>query len=564
MLLQRLVEYSHRLDLPPPMYEEAPIKWLLDISRDGQFRAFVRTSGGEREDDRGRLFRAPHALATSGTVPKLLFGSCDYVLGLSRGRHEKASSRHEAFVQLTRQCFEKTGDDGLQAVVRFLDALDLSRIPIPEDLDPSDWVTFSVGGSVLFERDRISNFWLSYQEEKLTKGATVCECVLCGKMRKPVAIHPIKIKRIGGQPSGASIVSANAPAFMSYGLKQSFNAPTCLECADRYAKAANTLIRDDRTHLSIGSHVYIFWTREEAEFSVALLLSDPTPDKVKELLKSAFSGRAGTLQIDSTPFYAASLSPSGGRVAVRNWLGSTIGVAKRNLARFFRLQRLLGNDGQEDRPYGIFPLAAALFHDPRKEMPPNVLHSLLHFALQGGPLSHWLFFLAVKRCRAERAVTRPRAILLKMGLLSVPGNGLKEERMERLDPELTTPAYLCGRLFAVLENLQKTAVPRLAATLIDQFYGIASSAPASIFGKILRGSQAHLGKLRKTRPGVFTAIQQRIEEVVSKLPAFPPTLTLQEQGLFALGYYHQRAFDSAAARAYCKAKEREPAEPDGR
>jgi CRISPR-associated protein Csd1 len=33
------------------------------------------------------------------------------------------------------------------------------------------------------------------------------------------------------------------------------------------------------------------------------------------------------------------------------------------------------------------------------------------------------------------------------------------------------------------------------------------------------------------------------------LTRFPLVLTLPEQGLFALGYYHQRADDRAAARA---------------
>ena len=120
--------------------------------------------------------------------------------------------------------------------------------------------------------------------------------------------------------------------------------------------------------------------------------------------------------------------------------------------------------------------------------------------------------------------------------------------MEELDPNRQEPAYLCGRLFAELEQVQKLAInPK--ATIVDRYFGTASSAPATVFGTLLRGAQAHLGKLRKTREGAFYGLQERIEEILKGLPAFPKTLALKEQALFSLGYYHQRAADRAAAKA---------------
>src|SRR5215213_3191434 len=77
---------------------------------------------------------------------------------------------------------------------------------------------------------------------------------------------------------------------------------------------------------------------------------------------------------------------------------------------------------------------------------------------------------------------------------------------------------------------------------------IATSAPGTVFPYLIRGSAPHLAKLRKTRPGVYQSLQQRLEEVVDHLPAFKSVLTLQEQGLFALGYYHQRADDRRRSR----------------
>ena len=125
--------------------------------------------------------------------------------------------------------------------------------------------------------------------------------------------------------------------------------------------------------------------------------------------------------------------------------------------------------------------------------------------------------------------------------------------MEQLDLSNRDPAYLCGRLLAVLEQIQKQAIPGISATIIDRYFGTASSAPATVFGHLMRGAQAHLAKLRKTKEGAFYGLQQRLEEILNFLGEFPGTLTLKEQALFSLGYYHQRAFDRAAAR---EAKER--------
>jgi CRISPR-associated protein Csd1 len=103
---------------------------------------------------------------------------------------------------------------------------------------------------------------------------------------------------------------------------------------------------------------------------------------------------------------------------------------------------------------------------------------------------------------------------------------------------------------AVLEALQRAAVPGTKATITDRFYGTASSAPASVFPRLLRGAQAHLAKLRKQAPATHEAFQQRLEGILGGVRnCYPRLLHLQQQGKFSLGYYHQRAADRAAAKA---------------
>ena len=121
--------------------------------------------------------------------------------------------------------------------------------------------------------------------------------------------------------------------------------------------------------------------------------------------------------------------------------------------------------------------------------------------------------------------------------------------MVRLDETNTRPAYLCGRLLAVLERTQQVALRSVKATLIDRFYGTASTAPGSVFPRLIKGAQAHLGKLRKERLGAYIALQDRLGAIMGELTAFPAVLSLPDQGWFSLGYYHQRAWDRAQAKA---------------
>lgn len=118
--------------------------------------------------------------------------------------------------------------------------------------------------------------------------------------------------------------------------------------------------------------------------------------------------------------------------------------------------------------------------------------------------------------------------------------------MIQLDADNPSPAYRCGRLLAVLEEIQRQAIGK--ATIVDRFFGTASSAPTSVFGRLIRGSQPHLAKLERDRRGAYLALQGRLEDILGGLSGFPRILTLDDQAIFALGYYHQRAHDRAQAR----------------
>ena len=167
--------------------------------------------------------------------------------------------------------------------------------------------------------------------------------------REEAAVQDQRIP--GGQTSGNALISANATAFESYGLEASLIAPTCADLRQRFSKAANALIENAATHISVGPLVYLFWTKEESAFSVASLLSNPEPQEVHALIKSVFHGKEAATDIDANPFFSCDRffgqrRPSGGA----GLAGHDGWLFRRNIARYFALQRIVEPDGGEGRP----------------------------------------------------------------------------------------------------------------------------------------------------------------------------------------------------------------------
>lgn len=545
MLLQRLVEYAQRSpEIPPAMYNAEAVSYWIELNDEGGLLGIVPA---ESEDGkRPKRVPVPTLVRAYAIKTKLLADNAEYTLGIGReeAKPDRVANAHRAYVELIERCATATAEPGVGAVLAFLKGLDTEALPLPEGFDPSGIIGFQVDGARPTDLPAVQEFW-----KRAAAEGTLMECLVCGNVKPAMERLQLKLKGIpGGQTAGLALISANAPAFESYGLEASYIAPTCQDCSDLFMKGANQLIRGENTHLRLGAAVYIFWTREAQGFSFMSIVTAPEPSHVRELFHSVFE--RGTAPLDPTPFYAAALTASGARAVVRDWIDTTVGHAQERLARYFALQQIVDWDG-EVRPVGIYFLGKATVRTESRDDPgPWVFTALMHCALAGGPLPASLLFKAVERCRIERGVTHARAALMKMVLLSRDTN---EEmtggnRMTVLDPNNRNPAYLCGRLFAELEAVQRGALGKVGATIVDRYYGTASSAPATVFGRLVRGAQPHLGKLRRERPGAYHALDRRLGEIMEDLQAFPPTLNLEEQALFALGYYHQRAADRRAAR----------------
>ena len=233
---------------------------------------------------------------------------------------------------------------------------------------------------------------------------------------------------------------------------------------------------------------------------------------------------------------------------MRDWIDTTVGSVAESVARWFKLQRI--TDPRDEDPAGEYPRPLSLFRlavstaRTANDLPVTTPRALFRAALAGSPVPMETAFQAVRRNRAEQRVRRERAALIKLVLLSQGTEQPKEDYMVALESEHPEPAYHCGRLLAVIESVQYAALGRVNATVVDRFYGAASSTPAVVFGALLRGAQPHLAKLDDRRRG---GLQNRLMEVCDQIQRFPKMLSLEQQAIFSLGYYHQRAHDRAAA-----------------
>jgi CRISPR-associated protein Csd1 len=341
------------------------------------------------------------------------------------------------------------------------------------------------------------------------------------------------------------LISANEDAFLSYGLEASLIAHTCASCGERFTKALTELLSSSSSRVFLGGAVFVFWTRKDVDFDFLTYLTDPTPEGVQALYETVWRGGPQP-EVDDSAFYAVELSGSGGRAVVRDWIDTTVSEAKRHLGDWFERQRVTGPNGDPQRPLGVRSLGGATVRE-LGDLAPPVARPLVRAALTGGAVPIDLLNQAVRRNRAEQRVTGPRAALIKLVLRASAVEG-KEDDMVELNVNSENAGYRCGRLLAVLEVIQRAAIPGVNATIVDRFYGTASSAPASVFSRLVRGAQPHLAKLERDQRGLYGVLQGRLEEILAGLTDFPRTLSLLDQGRFAVGFYHQRGADRRTAR----------------
>lgn len=530
MYMRRLVEFAeqHANDLPPVGYARRSYQWFVVITHDDRFE-FIQAERGEQ-----RVI--PNRSRASGVSPILLTDKAEYVFELPKNpaNAKRAAECHLAYMKLLKECCETTRNELVQKIVQILERQDWQ---IPDGMKSTDVILFRTeAGDFPHEDNKVKKFWEDFLIKNSSKEENDSVCFICGRSAPAVKRHTIEFS-VGKERT--KLISANESAYLSYGLENSEIAPTCFECEQKYGQALSYLLRkyaNKKQHggphmMEIGNVTYVYWARQNDPETTSMFtfLSDPDPVAVRRILSSPFKRAENHGSLDRICILA--LSANKARMVVRDYAEPPVWKVKNQIRQFFDAQQIVG----APKPASIYLLAACMYRDGRKEMQKEDVQDWMNWAIYGKRLSGRIIAKMVKRIQARGGMAWIHAAAIKSWLISQK----KEEWTVDLDQARVTPAYLCGRLFAVLEAVQYEAV-KGNETIASRFYAAASSTPRTIFGLLMRNSKWHLSKISKENKGYEVRYQQRIQLITGQLKEFPAVLDLQGQAEFALGYYHER------------------------
>lgn len=563
MILEALTKYYQRIpNVAEEGFQKQEISFVIVLKKNGAFAGLQDLREGEGKKKRGQSRLVPKAVKrTVKPAANLLWDNTAYVLGKPRPDKkkdydelvERAKEQHALFIQRIKDAFPLAdADEGIFALLKFFDDKSYEKVfthPLwNEMVESGSNISFQLEGEteLICQRPAVMKVVKSTETAESSEGSQVC--MITGEPDMPKRLHTA-IKGVwGAQSSGANIVSFNLSAFNSYGKEQGYNAPVGSKAEFAYSTALNTLLdKDSRQRIQVGDATTVFWAEKKHDIEEWFTNIFGKPEKtdtgqdeaaIKALFKSPETGVEPILD-DRTQFYVLGLAPNASRISIRFWYARTVGEVERNIIQHFK--DLSINHAPKQPGYqSIFRLLASTALQGKAEnIQPNLAGDFMNAILSNTPYPRTLLASVVRRVKAEREVTYQRAALIKAFLVREKRNRNQKEELEMsLDRSNANSGYLLGRLFAVLEKIQEEASPGLNVTIRDRFYGSASSTPVTAFPHLMKLKNHHLSKIENKGRAVF--FEKEIGEVLNDLNGFPPHMSLEDQGYFAVGYYHQR------------------------
>lgn len=555
MILEALYRYYGRLrddsNTPIPLlgFSSEKIHFALVLDTNGR----VVTVRDIRKTVQNRTIPVPLTVPSLGKKrsvniePNFLWDNSGYVFGRdNKGNEARTMKCFETFRKHHHNLGDTIPDEGMAAVLRFLDSWqpqDAERLPHWDEMAGAN-VVFQLDGEQMYIHDHpeVREAWTKHCAK--TGSGVLGTCLVTGAMEPIARLHPA-IKGVqDAQPSGASIVSFNLDAFVSYKKEQNFNAPIGQKAAFAYTTALNYLLQfGSHQKITIADATTVFWTERASAFEgfmgVILDPRDDAPDlaDIRLFLEAARDGKPlPGIDDPSLTFYILGLSPNASRLSVRFWHMSTVADISRRIGEHFRDLAIARSERDAEFP-GMWQLLKETAVQGRSEnIPPLLAGALMRSILTGAAYPKGLLSKLIGRIRADQNVNYLRAAMIKAYLnRNSRIQQRKEEVTMALNKEARNVGYRLGRLFAILEKVQKDAIPGANTTIKDRFYGSASATPSVVFPQLLRLAQHHIAKAE--HGGWY---EMMIGEVMQGLDQFPPHLALDDQGMFAIGYYHQR------------------------
>lgn len=539
-----------------PGFSRKKIKWGISCTHNGRFTGVIQLDEGK-----GRTFdRCPNL-----SQPELVGGDETRAHFLAEGLstaalywkddidvddQERFRAKHAYFCMLLQNAAARapylaaaatmlTDREALQAIRQ-----DLAR----QKAKPTETATVLIGGINPLERDDWCDWWRQFRStlRPASSGAEAMRCFATGELVEPAITHP-KIRGltgVGGLGTGDVLVGFDKQAFQSYGLEQSANAAVSEEAATAYAETLNRLISEKSVKL--GNVLAVHWFAEavpEDDDPLAWLKEPPEQTeasaelKARQLLQAIRTGQRPDLA--KNRYVALALSGAAGRVMVREVMEGSFEALVKNVDRWFADLSIVARNGKWlCKPQKFLAVAGALVRE-LDELASPWIQQLWHAALTGGAIPSFAAARTTLRTRVD-IINDESASHARMGLMKAFHIRQGDQNMRPyLNPDHPHPAYHCGRVLAVLARLQRAALGDVGTGVVQRYYTAASQSPGLILGRLAANAKNHLGKLEG---GLAHWYENQLAEVMSRIgDAAPRTLNLEEQSLFALGYYQQLA-----------------------
>jgi len=577
-MLNEVLAFAERAGLQSePGFTVKTVKWAIVIDRKAQINGIVSVGDGKnglpfpRSPDlsQGEMI-AGGVTRSQFLIESLAVVALFYKQDTPENEAQKFKTKHDYFVQLLEQAGTDCPDLHIAALALSSDEQLQALRTLIEELQPKPKSTDSATLLITDQYPVKSTLWHDWWrkqrrqingsgEDDLASDVDVMRCLLTGCAIKPVETHP-KIKglsSVGGLGTGDVFIGFDKEAFQSYGLKKSANAATDEVTAKNYAEAFNHLIAEQSIRLINGLAVYWFGhalaNDEDNMFAELENPSEPPAGqetRPKQLLSAIKTGQRPDL-LDNH-YFVLTVSGQSGRVMVRDWQQGRLTELLEHISAWFDDLQIIARDGgKAASPFKFLAVVGSLARE-LKDAPAPLINELWRTALnKNKPIPFAAFSRAVLESRKAVINEEPQNHA-RMGLIKAFHIRNKGDihMSHQLNPAHPSSAYQCGRLLAVLSDLQYAALGDVGAGVVQRYYTATSQAPALRIGQLMSNAKNHLNKLGG---GLAFEFENRIAEIMNAMTQIPKTLDLEEQSLFALGYYQQLA-ENRARMAENKAK----------
>ena len=568
-MLHQVVEYARRHELAAePGFAPKAARWAILCSARGDYLGLVELGDASLKRNPGRHFlkapdlSQPEMKARGVTKSHFLIDTAGVVAGYGKNAPEE---KHRYFAGLLEQA--KGAMPVLGAAARMLRS-DEDLAKLRNDLEEqkakaTDRVTFQIDDEFPAESDAWHEWWREFRcglqttKERGSKGKRAkMLCFLTGEAVDPAATHPkiTGLSGVGGLAMGDVLIGFKQESFCSYGLKQSANAAMSELAAKAYQAGLNDLIANHSVLLAGTRVTHWFRSRVALEEDPMDLIMGPSEAehlnaqiRARKLLEGIRAGERPDLA-DNT-YYALTISSNGGRVVIRDWMEGDFEDLATNVDWWFSDLEIVQRDGGGiAKPPKLAAVLAALVRD-LKDVAAPMAAKLFRVAARGEPIPFAAMAQALARARIDM-IQGERPNHARMGLIKAfhvrkwkqEGANMEGQLKPEVNARLENTAYQCGRLMAVLGRLQTSALGDVGAGVVQRYYAAASTTPALVFGRLIRGAQFHLNKLGDQKRGLAVWYERQIGEICGMIgTSMPATLGLEAQSLFALGYYQQLA-----------------------